>query len=197
MATKHNSNLTMGSAKTDEDTKAAIYIGVNQAQIMTIFRVDHKTIKEKFYKFGVKSVGKLHGSDVYTIKDAAEALVIPKFDIETYIKRMNHADLPAHVTKAFWEGLRNKQAYEKEAGLLWPTERIVEEVGELFKIIKMTTLLMLDGVERQSELTDRQKSIIQGFGREMLNEVMSRIQSKFKNPEPNVKPEEKADYQEL
>ncbi len=179
----------------DDETMAAIYRGLNQSQLMALFRLDNRTIKRKLFEADVKPVGKHHGADLYAVFDVAPYLCKPIFDIEATIKRMSHDDLPKSLTKEFWAGLRSKQDYEEKAGLLWRTEKIVEEVGDLMKLVKMSTLLMLDAVERQSELTDRQREIIRSLSHGMLNDLLKRVEAKFKVPDGEL--QEEADNQDL
>ena len=47
----------------------------------------------------------------------------------------------------------------------------------------MSTLLMNDAVERQSELSERQREIIKQLSHGMLDDLMKRINEKFKVPE--------------
>jgi hypothetical protein len=179
MATKNTSY--------DEETLAAIYRGVTQDQLMRIFKMDHRTIKKKLFESGVKPVGKsANNADIYAIIEIAPYLVKPIFDVETYIKQMNHADLPKHLTKEFWAGLRSKQDYEERAGHLWRTEKVVEKVGELMKLVKMGALLMNDAVERQTELSERQRAIIKELSHGMLADLMNRINEQFQEPSENV-----------
>ncbi len=186
----------MAGIKTDDETKALLYEGANMSQLMALFKMDSRMIKEKLHKGNVKPVGKRVGADIYSIYEAAPHLVKPVFDVETYIKRMHHSELPKMLTKEFWSGQRSKQIYEENAGLLWRTEKVVESVGELMKLVKMSTLLMLDAVERQTELTERQRGIIKGLSHGMLDDLQKRIDEKFKVPE-DVKPQEAEDNQEL
>lgn len=159
-----------------------IFKGATQDQLMRLFKVDHRTIKKRLVESGVKPVGKSpSNAALYSIFEIAPYLVKPVFDVETYIRQMNHNDLPKHLTKEFWAGLRSKQEYELKQGNLWPTETVVEEVGELMKLVKMSTLLMLDAVERQTELSDRQRNIIQQLAHGMLEDLVKRIEERFNN----------------
>lgn len=191
MATKNTSY--------DEETLAAIYKGVTQDQLMRIFKMDHRTIKKKLFESGVKPVGKsANNADIYAIHEIAPYLVKPVFDVETYIKQMNHNDLPKHLTKEFWAGLRSKQDYEERAGHLWRTEKVVEKVGELMKLVKMSTLLMNDAVERQTELSDRQRAIIKELSHGMLSDLMTRINENFQEPaEEHVELQKTVEDEEL
>jgi hypothetical protein len=170
----------------DDETLSAIYKGVNQDQLMRIFRMDHRTIKRKLIDAkaaGIKPVGHLHNADLYQLHEVAPYLCKPVFDPAEYIKQMDPRELPKILTKEFWAGQRSRQEYEERAGQLWRTEKVVEEVGELMKLVKMSSLLMLDAVERKSELSEVQRSIIRTLTHGMLDDLMKRVQDRFKVPE--------------
>lgn len=174
-------NITRGKKPTtslDEESQAMLYDGLNLSQLSIAFRMDHRVLVEKLHR--VEPTGSRRGVATYTIDEVAPHLVKPIYDIETYIKRMNHTDLPKHLTKEFWAGLRSKQEYELKAGDLWPTARVIGEVGELFKLVKMSVLLLSDAVERQTELSDRQREIIKGLTDGMLEDLHREVLVKFK-----------------
>jgi hypothetical protein len=175
--------VTKGSATADEATVAAIFKGVNLTQLSVIFKQDYRTVVRKLFEAQVKPVMRVGQVDYYSIYDAAPFLVKPAYDIETAIRKMSFKDLPKDLAKEFWAGQKSKQDYEEKAGQLWRTEKVVEEVGELMKIVKMSTLLMLDGVERQSELSERQREIIKSLSHGMLDDLVKRVAEKFKAPE--------------
>lgn len=178
-----------GSGNADDETKAIIYEGLNLSQICALFGQDHRTVVKKLFEGNVKPVGKRYNAEIYKFGDVAPWLVKPAFDIETYIKKMDHRELPKALTKEFWAGLRSKQDYEEKAGLLWRTEKVVEEVGELMKLVKMSSLLMLDAVERQTELTDRQREIIRQLTHGMLNDLLEKVEKTFKVPDGELQEE--------
>lgn len=176
-----------GSANADEETLAMIYEGLNQSQICKLFGLDPRTVREKLFKGGVKPCGRRYNAEIYAFKDIAGHLVKPHFDIEEYIRRMEHHELPQKLTKEFWAGQRIKQQVEEEAGNLWSTEKVIQEVGELYKIFKMSTLLINDAVERNTDLSDRQRQVIQSLTAGMLIECQQLIKEHFK---PNVQRKE-------
>lgn len=181
----------------DEETRSILYQGANMNQLELLFKQDHRTLKRKLFESGIKPSGNRSGHDVWAVHEVAPWLIKPAFDIEAYVRRMDPRELPKMLTKEYWAGQRSKQEYEKNAGNLWPTEKVVEEVGELMKLVKMSTLLTLDGVERQSELTGRQKEIIKSLMRGMLADMITRIQERFKVPEPYVEQQKTIDDQEV
>jgi len=162
---------------TDATTRAILYDGANLSQLGELFRMDHCSIVAKIHK--CKPCGERNGVDIYAVHEVAPYLVKPAYDIETYIKKMHHNDLPKMLTKEFWAGQRSRQEFEQREGNLWPTERVVEVVGGLMKMVKMSVRLMADAVDRQAELSDRQRSIVKAQGDGMLEELYRNVLDAF------------------
>lgn len=180
------SEMTLGTA---------IAKGVSAAKLALMFGMSVEAVRKKLAKNDVPMSGRLNGSDLYLIKDAAPFLVTPVGNLEDILKNLTSDDLPPKLQKDFWTAQKAKQQVQLEAGDLWPTDKVVAEVGELMKIMKMNTLLMIDAVERQSELSDRQREIIKSLTHGMLEDLVKRIEEKFTEPEPagNVQRQESED----
>lgn len=162
----------------DAESRAMLYEGANLSQLGIIFRMDHRVLVQKLN--GLAPSGERNGVAIYSIKDAATRLWRPtQSEVEKAIVRMNHADLPKELTKEFWNGKRARQQYELDAGDLWPTVKVIEHVGELFKLVKMETLLATDAVERTTELTERQRKLIKDMLAGMLRNMHAEILEKF------------------
>lgn len=180
----------------DEESQGMIYEGLNITQLEIIMEMDKKTIREKLFKARVQPSGRRNGADIYKLTDVMPHLVKPAFDIESYIKEMHHNDLPKMLTKEFWAGQRAKQDYEEKAGNLWPTEKVVEAVGELVKIVKMGALLTTDTVERQVELTPQQRTIIKNMMDGMLLDLNRAVHKRFAGDE-DIYVQEEASEEDL
>lgn len=170
---------------TDETTRAILYDGANLSQLGNLFRMDHRVLVEKLEKGGCKPSGERNGVNIYQVHEVAPYLVKPAYEIEEYIKRMHHNDLPKHLTKEFWAGLRSRQEYEQKEGNLWPTTRVVEVIGGLMKMVKMSIRLMADAVDRQAELTDRQRHLVKSLGDGMLEELYRAVKEEFSKAPTN------------
>ena len=177
--------------KTDDTTRAILYDGANLSQLGDLFRMDHRSIVAKIHK--CKPVGTRNGVDIYAVHEVAPYLVKPAYDIETYIKKMHHNDLPKMLTKEFWAGQRSRQEFEQREGNLWPTERVVGVVGGLMKLVKMSVRLMADAVDRQAELSDRQRNIVKALGDGMLEELYRNVIDEFGKQPTNPTVIEKAE----
>lgn len=145
--------------KVDEDTDAMIYHGVTLSQICTIFSMDSRDVKEKIVG-RVMPVGKRGANPIYQIKEVAPFLVAPPYDMDEFIQRMSIADLPTVLRKEYWAGMRSRQLYEVAAAELWPTSQVVDTLAELFKTLRLSLLISRESVERETELTPRQRDII-------------------------------------
>lgn len=153
-----------------------------KAQIAKLFRRDAKTMDRLLY--GLIPSGKRRGADVYSIEEAASRLVKPGYSIEAYIRRMHHSDLPPLLQKEFWNGLRARQAYEKEQGDLWPTKEVLAVFAEALATIRMALLLMPDTVEREASLSQAQKDILKRLTDAAINEVKEALVDRFAGYEP-------------
>ena len=179
---------TASAKSMDVDSRAMIYEGANLSQLGIIFQMDHRVLVQKLH--GLEPAGERGGVAVYSIKDAATRLWRPtEAEIEKSLLRMNHADLPKQLTKEFWAGKRSRQAYELEAGDLWRTTEVIEKVGNLMKIVKMETQLATDAVERTTELTPRQRTIIKQLMAGMLQNMHDAIVKDFAH-DPSDAPED-------
>lgn len=169
---------------TDDTTRAILYEGANLSQLGRLFRMDHRVLVEKLHN--CKPCGTRNNVDIYDVAEVAPYLVKPLYDIETYIKKMHHNELPKHLTKEFWAGLRSRQEYEQKEGNLWLTTRVVEVIGGLMKMVKMSVRLMADSVDRQAELTDRQRHLVKALGDGMLEELYRTVTEEFSKAPTNT-----------
>lgn len=192
MATTKRSPLAHAAKSLDAESKAMLYEGLNMTQLSFILEMDRRDIEKKI-EGKVGPCGTRNGAGVYKLKDILPWVVKPGYDIEGYLRKMHHSELPKMLTKEFWAGQRAKQEFEIRNGDLWPTKKVIEEVGELFKVVKMSVRLSLDSVERQTELSERQRGIIKQQMDGLLLDLHKRITEKFSEPESGLPQDEDDD----
>lgn len=180
----------------DQTSASILYEGANMSQLCILFKADDRVLKEKMH--GINPVGKRTGVPIYAVHEVAARMgKLTVEQVDAAMKRLNHSDLPKLVSKEYWNGLRAKQAYELENGDLWRTTEVVHKVGEMVKTLKMELDLMSDGVEKQVELTSRQREImlelIDGAKTSMLNALKEKFAPKVKKARPVVVEEEDDD----
>ena len=167
----------------DAASNAMIFDGCTQSQLCTIFKMDRRTLSAKLATGNVKPAGVRAGFPIYYIHEVAPHVVKPLYDIETYISRMHHNDLPPLLSKEFWNGKKAKQDYELRAGDLWPTEQVQETVSAAFKDIRMSILLFRDGLTRDTVLTDEQDAKLQAMIDGLLNDMANNLVKMFQRRE--------------
>lgn len=163
----------------DAVSEAVIFQGANITQIAKLFHMERRDVTPKI--MDVPPCGTRGGYPIYYVHEVAPHLVKPIYDIETYIKRMNHNDLPKYLSKEFWAGKLARQKYEEEAGDLWRTDKVIEVMGEAFKKLRMSLLLMGDAIERETAFTDRQRTLLQGMVDGALTDLADALVEQFKD----------------
>ena len=167
----------------DAASESILFEGANMSELSILFKCDHRVLKEKMH--GIASVGKRGSAAIYDIAEVASRMgKLTEEQVDKAIRRLNHADLPKQLTKEYWAGKRSKQAYELQAGDLWPTTRVVSEVGEMVKSLKMELDLLTDGIERNSEMTDRQREVAKQLVNGAKTNMLKRLKERFEDAEP-------------
>lgn len=168
----------------DDDTKAMIYDGASISQLAKIFGMDNRSVTARL---GVdcQPVGKRNGRPVYSIAEAAKFLVEHDLNLDdmekiaAFMQKVDTTRLPRALTKEYWQAMLNRQKYLEQAGDLWPTEKVVEVISEMFKLIQMPLRLGRDSVANEQELTPRQQQILLGILDGISNDLYQTIVGRF------------------
>ena len=158
-----------GQSQLDADSKAMIYGGLSVSNLAVLFGVDHKTLGGKIRD--VAPCGTRAGFPIYKVKEVAPYLTRPKGDMEEYIRRMNPRDIPPILQKEFWNGQNARLKYEEAEADVWPTEQVVEYFGSALQAIRMALLTMTDNIERESALTDVQRTTMKRIADSALEQM--------------------------
>lgn len=148
------------------------------SQIAKLFGTDAKTLPQRMK--GIVSVGRRNGYKVYNIAEAASRLVKPGYEIEQFIRQMSPQEMPPLLQKEYWNGQRARQAYEKEAGNLWPTADVVELLGVASQGIRQVLILVTDDVDREEGFTDGQRKVFRRIMDAGIVAMKEKLQEAFK-----------------
>lgn len=192
------SNAKIAGRLGDRD-QALLFQGANMSELTILFKADHRTLKEKM--FGLHPVGKRGSAEIYDVSEVARRMGrLTEDQIDAAMRRLNHADLPKQLTKEYWAGKTSKQTYELKAGDLWPTALVVERVGLMVKALKMELDLTVDTIERQVEMTDKQRELanmaIKGAKANMLVALQKLFLHAPPAPVKEEKPKKPYDFDE-
>lgn len=165
----------------DPESQAMLYNGLNTSQLAIAFKMSPGTVTSKLATVPHDMIAQT-GQKVplWKIHTAAPYLMKPAYDIENYIKKMSHNELPPMLTKEFWAAKVSRQNFELRAGQLWRTSEVIEKVGEIFKLVSMTAKLAADNIERNTVLTDQQRKAVNQILQQMCVDLQTRITRDFK-----------------
>lgn len=165
----------------DDESKDILYQGASLSQLSLLFKRDNRTTAKKIHG-KIKPVGTRLGSPIYAVAEAAPYLCPPNYTIDEYVAVMTVSDLPTELSKEFWAGMRSRQLFEKEQGLLVPLSVVKDVIGASNKSVRERVLLVKESVERQVELTERAKAIMVDTLDTLLEDMRDAIIREF--PEP-------------
>lgn len=169
----------------DATSASILYEGANMSQLCILFKADDRVLKEKMH--GIKPVGKRTGVPIYAVSEVAARMgKLSEEQVDAAMRRLNHADLPKMLTKEYWNGLRARQEFEIKNGDLWPTSKVISDVGEMVKNLKMELDLLTDAIERNTELTPRQRDVAMALVDGTKTNMLKRLREKF-DPAPKAK----------
>jgi hypothetical protein len=170
------------SKATPEQDLSFIFNGVTVTTLAQIFGMDHKEVNKRLVgKVTPNTSGKYVK---YKIKDAAPWLVDMKVDPEEYLKALSPSKLPPALQDAFWKAQLSRQKYEENKGDLWRTARVYEAITGAFKVVRLTILMFGDNISQQTELSDKQREILQMLTDGLLESLNTSLVESFKDYTP-------------
>lgn len=161
----------------DSNSDALIYDGANLSQLCMIFRMERRLASPKLRN--VAPCGERGGYPIYHIHEAAPWLVKPAYDVETYLKRMHHNELPKLLTKEYWNGAKAKQDYLIRAGELWDTNQVLRVAGEAIKTLRMSLLLSVDSIDRMQAIPQETRDLLRQLVDQALNDAANCLVEAF------------------
>jgi hypothetical protein len=171
-----------------EPVKEMLDGGFTVSEIARAFRMNPATVRDRVAN--VRPHGKREERKTYLLRDVAKYLVpVPEEQVHR-VMRMNHMDLPPMLKKEYWIGQSNRLKVREQEGELWNTQSVLDYVGEAFKTIRMEIQLAADRLERETELTDRQREAVKSLMDGMMESIRANLTRIFaaKRRDPAGKP---------
>lgn len=117
-----------------------------------------------------------NGAPKYDLAVAAAYLVKPIGDFEAYLKKIKPNQLPDNMRETYWNARLKEQKFRQIAGNLWPTNKVMEVLGETFKNIRTTTQLWVETIDETSGLTVQQRETLSDLVNDLLDNLHLRLQ---------------------
>lgn len=167
----------------DPKVRAYATTGFMPRELAALLEVPDALISRIIVEHEVVPVGSRGGNaPTYRMADVAKYVSKPELtdgQIIEYLMAMKVEDMPQGLRKEFWSAMREKQAFERDEGHLWSSTEVIEKVSSLVKMVAMSARLFSDGVERNTELSDRQKTVIQSLVDGLLMDIQQKMESEF------------------
>lgn len=166
------------SAPASESDLSIIYDGATVTNLAAIFNLDTKTVQKRLNG----RVAPVKSKDKYVryrIREAAPYLCDAKIDYEELIKTLTPSKMPPMLQDGFWKAQNSRLTYLERRGELWDTRRVFEVVATAFKSIRVTILMFVDTVEKQTKLTEQQRQIVQRLGDGLLHDLEQSLRDEF------------------
>lgn len=176
----------------DTESRAIIYQGASVNQLAEIFGMKTPDVARKLGDLRPVGEGR-QGNPLYKVDEAAARLIkipVSADMIHRHLRRMNPKDLPPMLNKLFWEGLAARRRYEEQAGELWASADVGLVTSAAFQSLRMSLLLIPDVLRDETDLSERQFSIVQGIVDNALEEARSALVTDLrKSSEPRSRPD--------
>lgn len=157
-----------------------ITAGVSVTWLAKIFRMNPEKVKEALVKCKPLRTGQ-NGGSIYDVKTAAAYLVDPITDLGAYLLTIDPKRLPQKLQEGYWNARIKEMKARTMAGELWPTDKVLEVLGDTFQTIKSTIQLWADTVEEETgEMTPEQRDYLLVLSDKLLDEIHNSLVTKAK-----------------
>lgn len=157
-----------------------IRLGATISDLATLFGMDRKEVRARMTD--VPPIMSRGGIDYWRVRDVAARLAKIDDSMSDLVRRVlatHHTDLPKMLSKEFWYGQNQRLRYLQAVGELWDTDAVVELAGETFKVLRLSLMLAADTVGRETNLTPRQREIIEGLMHAALEDAREKLVVRF------------------
>lgn len=168
----------MSSTPRSSEELTIIYRGASVSDLSQMFDLTPQEVNRRIVG-KVVPVTAAHRTPRYKVREAAPYLCNVVFDVEEFLKDLPPSKLPPKLQDAFWKAQNSRQEFEQKKGDLWSTDRVIEIMSDVFKVIRMTALMFGETVAQQTELSPRQREILQELGDGLLETAHQKLVAEF------------------
>lgn len=162
-----------GDGKIDLPDKAMFYRPVGVKFLADVFRMEQRTVLKKLMKCPIVGYEQERGRTVpkWDFKVAAQYLVEPKIDLESWLASKRIQDLPVHISDQYWKAMRSKQAWEREAKHTWRDEDVLQVLGKGAQLIRDVSLLWVDELPDKTSISTENYHAMRACVADLLTQI--------------------------
>lgn len=166
------------AGKIDLPDTARFYRPVGVKFLADVFRMEQRTVLKKLMKCPIVEETMERGRLVpkWDFKLAAQHLVDPKIDLESWIKSQRVQDLPPHINDQFWKAMRSRQAWEREAKHLWHDVEVLGVLGETAQMIRDVSLLWVSELPDKTSLSTENYHALRDQVADLLTQIKGKLE---------------------
>lgn len=143
---------------------------VSQNFLAEVFDMDAATVRKRLVR--CPKLGMAGGNrPVYDFKTACSYLLPPRMTAEEFIKTLHHLKLPPEVNKTFWQGLRERLRFLREAGELWHTTDILKVFGQVNMMFKDRIDMWVEDIRDLKGISDEHVAKIEQMAHALKNDL--------------------------
>jgi hypothetical protein len=168
----------------DVESRAIIFMGASVNQLGAIFRTKPDRIQRLLGDLRSVGTGR-QGNPLYDLAEAAARIVPPEITpeaIDNYMRHVNHAHLPAMISKHYWDGKRARDRYLETVNELWFTDDIVRVASDSFQTLRTQLMLVPDRLRADGRLNDEQFRAVQRTIDDQIEELGARLVTALGKP---------------
>lgn len=142
------------------------------------FGLSPPTVKARLAALKPADAGN-RGEPLYRISEAAAHLVqrqrVSEEDIAKAMKTLRPQDLPPMMQAVYWDAMRKRQAWERDAGMLWRTTDVLDVLTDLFRTIRETVRLWADEVDGERRMSSENLNYL----RKRTDDLQAELHERF------------------
>ncbi len=143
---------------------------VSQNFLAEVFDMDPATVRKRLVR--CPKLGMAGGNrPIYDFKTACSYLLPPKMSAEEFVKTLHHLKLPPEVNKTFWQGLRERLRFLREAGELWHTTDILKVFGQVNMMFKDRIDMWVEDIRDLKGISDKHVEKIEQMAHALKNDL--------------------------
>lgn len=155
--------------------------GVSITWLSKVFRIGRTKVERALASCPIVAHGK-NGSPIYDVKTAAAYLVESNIELTEYLKTIDAKQLPLHLRETYWNAKMKEMKARTMAGDLWPTEAVLNVLGDTFQMIKSTVQLWQDTLEQSlGEQAVEQRELIMKLSDSLLDDIHDALVKQAEN----------------